>query len=1172
MAEECFVCVSKFTKINKQFVCLNPECKLKVCSKCVRTYILNSSAEPHCMECKTALPTSFLVKHFPKTFITGEFRKSRQTIYIEQQTARIGETMEVIQYEKDLNKERKNINDKYDLLKSQLRAKIDELNPKILQRAFAIERKKILKEKGDVKAFDLICEERINENRQKIYKIKDEESKMKNQLTADHRYLNEKTEILLRAITNPASLKSANPQKVGKYLMKCSKPDCEGIVKADTMSCAICETIYCNDCLAVKLDDHTCNKEDVKTAKEILENTKPCPKCATLIYKIDGCDQMWCVSCHTAFSWNSGIIQIGNIHNPHYYQWLNQRKRSELEIRVVGDEACGGILQLKDNSAPYQFVVSLLNVIEPEHFRGMFRFGGYTNDPLDYTPFSLPKPIIDQYKREIGKIIDTNCTLELCNKQITGMISLYANVMDTLNRYYRNNHTNPEQSAYEKTLNRARYEFLMGKINRDKYEKIIYETNTDKQYDDECATLFEMFASCGVNYINTCIEKHNEIAIRVFNMTNKQVKKDSVNYRSNYGYSSSLYYYTSAKYEDYNDEDNMKYSAFVMKLIGSIMTAQKSMKFESTNQKRRARYNEVKLMFYQNLMHQLVAAKEGYKEIMEHGKTIDTQARIDKYQRSINIISDFINILRTFISDETDELVFTFIEDYYSQVRNKSWCDEYHTMVAELKDLCEQTNGLIDYVAQTYNSITEIHNKGTIYFGYALNTHYVCSSPDELVVNDSTASIYDKCIPYEYYLHNQRRRLTEFATPFVVSDEEQRAFNERVKCAKNFEAETNPLFNSDTNCKIREIKSKCSISDRNTVVACCFARFKFNTIINQCGTVIQKGGDYVKFTPDYPTFPFEIDSSQVKAISSPINLWVNSQKFDDIDSWDGLAGYINSRVNLPMIANMSSRYIVTNEIMTAADSMSFFEKFHGNAHSGASTLLWDDLVSFCFVNNFSIVQKDVLNYTFNQGVGSDLFQRVLNEHKDPTISRKLLFGCAESILDRVMWINVNDYLFSNIGALILDVKLFGMCSFVCIEADQKDTTNLLNETRVVERKCHKQVFAKLTGDTVQMDPVYYISRKAYWNDAEKLPAGTYFAVKGAHYISEHSGSKNNVYNKTTLNGCYVKSNLMRIKGTSIEPKMMYAAINIGLKAVKEQNEVLLVDKANYEKLKRKYLA
>jgi hypothetical protein len=83
--------------------------------------------------------------------------------------------------------------------------------------------------------------------------------------------------------------------------------------------------------------EHTCNPELVETAKLLAKDTKSCPKCQAKIFKIDGCDQMWCTQCHTAFSWKTGAIQT-SIHNPHYYEW--QRKNGGAP-RVAGDVECG---------------------------------------------------------------------------------------------------------------------------------------------------------------------------------------------------------------------------------------------------------------------------------------------------------------------------------------------------------------------------------------------------------------------------------------------------------------------------------------------------------------------------------------------------------------------------------------------------------------------------------------------------------------------------------------------------------------------------------------------------------------------------------------------------------------------------------------------------------------
>lgn len=42
------------------------------------------------------------------------------------------------------------------------------------------------------------------------------------------------------------------------------------------------------------------------------------------------CDQMFCNLCQTAFSWKTGIIEVGRIHNPHYYEFLRKQNNGEI--------------------------------------------------------------------------------------------------------------------------------------------------------------------------------------------------------------------------------------------------------------------------------------------------------------------------------------------------------------------------------------------------------------------------------------------------------------------------------------------------------------------------------------------------------------------------------------------------------------------------------------------------------------------------------------------------------------------------------------------------------------------------------------------------------------------------------------------------------------------------
>jgi hypothetical protein len=51
---------------------------------------------------------------------------------------------------------------------------------------------------------------------------------------------------------------------------------------------------------------------------------------------------MWCTSCQTTFSWNSGQILLNIVvHNPHYYEYLRRIHNGAIP-REAGDVPCGG--------------------------------------------------------------------------------------------------------------------------------------------------------------------------------------------------------------------------------------------------------------------------------------------------------------------------------------------------------------------------------------------------------------------------------------------------------------------------------------------------------------------------------------------------------------------------------------------------------------------------------------------------------------------------------------------------------------------------------------------------------------------------------------------------------------------------------------------------------------
>jgi hypothetical protein len=148
-------------------------------------------------------------------------------------------------------------------------------------------------------------------------------------------------------------------KEVVKFIRACSDTNCRGFLSSQ-WKCGICEQWSCPDCHELKGPDkdsaHTCDPNNVATAKLLATDTKGCPKCRTNIFKISGCDQMWCTQCHTAFSWKTGNVE-NTIHNPHYYEW---RRNNGGLPRAAGDVQCGHELD-------HRTVDTIIQLIRTKH-------------------------------------------------------------------------------------------------------------------------------------------------------------------------------------------------------------------------------------------------------------------------------------------------------------------------------------------------------------------------------------------------------------------------------------------------------------------------------------------------------------------------------------------------------------------------------------------------------------------------------------------------------------------------------------------------------------------------------------------------------------------------------------------------------------------------------------
>jgi hypothetical protein len=173
----------------------------------------------------------------------------------------------------------------------------------------------------------------------KMYKEEKKEEKRKIILKLSKDIATRRIEVSNQMFSNRiGDFKEEKDKEKDKVLFNCPKGDCRGFVTTKEHKCGVCDIEVCKKCSVFIEDEvqHQCKKEDIETAKMLQRETKPCPECHILIYKIEGCDQMWCVHCKTPFSWRTGQKVFERIHNPHYYEWQRQMNGG-VAPRVQGD-------------------------------------------------------------------------------------------------------------------------------------------------------------------------------------------------------------------------------------------------------------------------------------------------------------------------------------------------------------------------------------------------------------------------------------------------------------------------------------------------------------------------------------------------------------------------------------------------------------------------------------------------------------------------------------------------------------------------------------------------------------------------------------------------------------------------------------------------------------------
>lgn len=297
----CSVCIESFNRsTRKKIQC--PYCEYDVCKECVEHYLLDSTQDAHCMSCRKGWNRELLDSLFTKSFISGAFKKHREDVLYQREQSLLPATQPYAEREKERHH-----------YKEALKRALAEL--------------RVLKQQP----MPLLGTPEWHASNRLAIKLQCDIIKYKNEL--DRRRHRESQQ-------NKHSEKRT-------FVRCCPAPDCRGFL-AEDWKCGMCDGRSCNKCheyIGKELAaPHTCKPENIETAKLLSKDTRHCPSCAAPIFKIDGCDQMYCMQCHTPFSWKTGQIETGAIHNPHYYEYMRTHG-GNAPRRQPGDfGGCGALL------------------------------------------------------------------------------------------------------------------------------------------------------------------------------------------------------------------------------------------------------------------------------------------------------------------------------------------------------------------------------------------------------------------------------------------------------------------------------------------------------------------------------------------------------------------------------------------------------------------------------------------------------------------------------------------------------------------------------------------------------------------------------------------------------------------------------------------------------------
>ena len=321
---DCSICCSE--NIKKEIVC--GFCNASCCMSCAESYLLTIQ-EANCMSCKKSWDERFLRTNFRSGWIRKQYKDHITKMLVDREKSYIPATMPLIE-----------------------QVKIDR-EAQVLYREYSDKSSAVYRE------FDIYKEKK----NYTVVELKMEWKRVQDRI--------EQMRVYYEAQAQALKIKKDKTDTC-VFVKKCPLDNCQGYLN-DKYHCALCDKTVCKDCHHEVLQSsgqqgHKCLKDNIETVKYLLKETKPCPKCHTRISKIDGCDQMFCISCKTAWGWTKGEIDTGKIHNPEYLRWMREtgqkiKRFDNVDNNCLNQEMFFDIMQQKRNIVAEAYISSVGNIV-----------------------------------------------------------------------------------------------------------------------------------------------------------------------------------------------------------------------------------------------------------------------------------------------------------------------------------------------------------------------------------------------------------------------------------------------------------------------------------------------------------------------------------------------------------------------------------------------------------------------------------------------------------------------------------------------------------------------------------------------------------------------------------------------------------------------------------------